>query len=94
MQGTSFFFKQKREGLEEDEVQPAEEEEEEGGRRRDPGRLQLSRGASLKPDESEGCSPVSGGRTIRLWYSWPSDDRSSPLPSPVDTGAGGRGGVR
>jgi hypothetical protein len=30
----------------------------------DPGRF--SQGASLKPDESEGCSPVSGGRTIRL----------------------------
>ena len=25
-----------------------------------------TQGASLKPDESEGCSPVSGGRTIRL----------------------------
>jgi hypothetical protein len=30
-------------------------------------------GASLKPDESEGCS-VSGGRTIRLCSSWPSHD--------------------
>jgi len=30
---------------------------------RDPGRLRLSQGASLKPDESECCSPVSGGRT-------------------------------
>ena len=25
-----------------------------------PGRLRLSQGASLKPDEGEGCSPVSG----------------------------------
>ena len=33
---------------------------------KDPGRLRLSQGASLKPDESEGCS-VSGGRTIRLY---------------------------
>jgi hypothetical protein len=39
-----------------------------------PGRLRLSQGASLKPDESEGCSPVSGGRTIRLCSCWPSDD--------------------
>ena len=37
----------------------------------DPGRLRLSHGASLKPDESEGCSPVSGGRTIRLCSFWP-----------------------
>ena len=34
----------------------------------------VSQGVSLKPDESEGCSPVSGGRTIRLCSSWPSDD--------------------
>ena len=34
----------------------------------------VSQGASLKPDESEGCSPVSGGRTIRLCSLWPSDD--------------------
>ena len=40
---------------------------------KDPGRLRLSQGASLKPDESEGCS-VSGGRTIRLCSSWPSHD--------------------
>jgi len=33
---------------------------------RDPGLLRLSQGASLKPDESECCSPVSCGRTIRL----------------------------
>jgi hypothetical protein len=33
--------------------------------KKDPGRLQLSQGASLKPDESEGCSPVSGGRSLR-----------------------------
>jgi hypothetical protein len=31
----------------------------------DAGRLRLSQGASLKPDQSEGCSPVFGGRTIR-----------------------------
>jgi len=29
------------------------------------GRLRLSQGASLKPDESEGCSPVSGDTTIQ-----------------------------
>ena len=28
------------------------------------GRLRLSQGASLKPDESEGCSPVSGERVM------------------------------
>ena len=28
--------------------------------------MRLSQGASLRPDESEGCSPVSGGSTIRL----------------------------
>jgi hypothetical protein len=28
-------------------------------------RLRLSQGESLKPDESEGCSPVSGGITIQ-----------------------------
>ncbi len=32
----------------------------------DPGRLRLSQGASLKPAESEGCSPVSGGRAIYM----------------------------
>jgi len=52
-----------------------------------------SQGASLKPDESEGCSPVSGGRTIRLRSSWPSDDAPTPLRSSVDTGAEDRGGV-
>ncbi len=31
-------------------------------------RLRLSQGASLKPDESEGCSPVSGDRIIRLKF--------------------------
>ena len=60
---------------------------------RDPGRLRLSQGASLKPDESEGCSPVSGGRTIRLCSFWPSDDGPTPLRSSVDTGAEDRGGV-
>ena len=60
---------------------------------RDPGRLRLSQGASLKPDESEGCSPVSGGRTIRLCSSWPSDDPHTALRSSVDTGAGDRGGA-
>jgi hypothetical protein len=30
--------------------------------------LRLSQGASLKPDESEGRSPVSGGGTIRLCF--------------------------
>jgi hypothetical protein len=38
------------------------------------GRLWLSQGASLKPDESEGCSPFSGGRTIQLCSSWLSSD--------------------
>jgi hypothetical protein len=61
--------------------------------KKDPGRLQLSQGASLKPDESEGCSPVSGGRTIRLCLSWPSDDPPTPLRSSLDTGAGDRGGA-
>jgi hypothetical protein len=55
--------------------------------------------SALNPDESEGCSPVvavvvqgcspvSGGRTIRLCSSWPSDDPPTPLRSSVDTGAG------
>ena len=57
-----------------------------------PGRLRLSQGASLKPDESEGCSPVSGGRTIRLCSLRPSDDFPTPLRPPVDNGAGDRGG--
>jgi len=52
-----------------------------------------TQGASLKPDESEGCSPVSGGRTIRLCSSWPYDDFPTPLRPPVDTGAGDRGGA-
>jgi len=60
---------------------------------RDPGRLRLSQGASLKPDESGGCSPVFGGRTIRLCSLWPSDDIPTPLRPPVDTGAGDRGGI-
>ena len=68
-----------------------EEEEEEG--LGEPGRLRLRQGASLKPDESEGCSPVSGGRTIRLCSSWPSDDPPTPLRSSVDIGAGDRGGA-
>ena len=65
---------------------------------RNPGRLRLSQGASLKPDESEGCSPVSGGRTIRLCSSWPSGDPPTTLPPTpfrpsVDTGAGDRSGA-
>ena len=40
----------------------------------EPNRLRLSQGASLKPDESGGCYPVSEGRTIRRCSSWPSDD--------------------
>ena len=60
---------------------------------RDPGRLLFSQGASLKPDESEGCSPVSGGRTILFGSYWPSDNRPTPLRSSVDTGAGDRGGA-
>ena len=64
---------------------------------KDPGRLRLSQGASLKPDESEGCSPVSGGRTIRLCSLWPSTIIAyrlpTPLRPPIDTGAGDRGGV-
>jgi hypothetical protein len=52
-----------------------------------------SQGASLQPDESEGCSPVSGGRIIRLCASWPSDDPPTPLRSSVDTGAEDRGGA-
>jgi hypothetical protein len=60
---------------------------------RDSGRLRLSQRASLKPDESEGCSPVSSGRTIRLRLSWPSDDPPTPLRSSVDTGTGDRGGA-
>jgi len=45
------------------------------------------------PDDSEGCSPVSGGRTIRPGSSWPSDDHPTPLRPSVDTGAGDRGGA-
>ncbi len=45
------------------------------------------------PDESEGCSPVSGGRTIRLCSLWQSDDLTTPLRPLVDTGAGDRGGA-
>ena len=55
--------------------------------------LRLSQGASLKPEESEGCSPVSDGRTIRLCSLWPSDDLPTPLRPLVDTGAGDRGGA-
>ena len=41
--------------------------------------LQLTQGvASLKPDESEGCSPVSGGKTIRLCSSWPASTQVLP----------------
>jgi hypothetical protein len=47
----------------------------------------------VKPDESEGCSPVSGGKTFRLCLSWPSDDPPTPLRSSVDTGTGDRGGA-
>ena len=70
---------------------------ERGGERRSccllgPGRLRLSQGASLKPDKSERCSPLSGG-TIQLCSSWPSDDPPTPLRSSVDTGAGDRGGA-
>ena len=43
--------------------------------------------------ESEGCSPVSGGRTIRLCSLRPPDDLPTPLRPPVDTGAGDRGGA-
>ena len=39
--------------------------------------------------QDEGCSPVSGGRTIRLCSFWPSDD-PIPLRPSVDTGAGDR----
>jgi hypothetical protein len=46
---------------------------------------------TFKPDESEGCSPVSGGRTIQLCSSWPSANPPSPLRPSVDTGAGDRG---
>jgi hypothetical protein len=52
-----------------------------GGRSRnaDVEHLQLSQGvASLKPDESEGCSSVSGGRTIRLCSSWPASTQVLP----------------
>jgi hypothetical protein len=42
---------------------------------------------------SEGCSPVSGGRTIRLRSSWPSDGSPTPLRSSVDSGAGDRSGA-
>ena len=59
--------------------------------------LRLSQGASLKPDESEGCSPVSCGRTIRLCSLRSSTIIVSRLPTPlrppVDTGAGDRGGA-
>ena len=58
---------------------------------RDPGCLRLSQGASLKTGESEVCSPVGGGRAIRLCSSWPSDDPPTPLRPEVDTGAGNRG---
>ena len=52
---------------------------------RDPGRLRLSQGVSLEPDESEGCSPVSGGRTIRLRSLWPSDDHRLQASYPTST---------
>jgi hypothetical protein len=44
-------------------------------------------------EEKEVCSPVSGGRTIRLCWSWPSNDPPTALRSSVDTGAGDRGGA-
>jgi hypothetical protein len=56
--------------------------------------MRLSQGASLRPDESEGCSPVSNGRTIRLCSSWPSNDPPTPLRPSVDTSVGDRGGAR
>ena len=48
---------------------------------------------ALKPDEIEGCSPVSGGGTFRLRSSWPYPP--TPLRPSVDTyaGAGDRGGA-
>ena len=54
---------------------------------RDSGCLPLTKGAS-KPDESEGCSPVSGGRIIRLCSSSPGDDPPTPLRSSVDRARG------
>jgi hypothetical protein len=66
--------------------------------KRDPGRLRLSEGASLKPDESEGRSPVSGGRTIRLCSSRLTTlllhlDPQETLVFLFITGAGDRGGA-
>ena len=52
-----------------------------------PGRITQAT-KSQRPDESEGCSPVSGGRTIQLCSLWPSDDLPTPLRPLVDTGAG------
>ena len=48
----------------------------------------------MRAAKVQSCSPVSGGRTIRLCSFWPSDaDLSTPLRPPVDTGAGDRGGA-
>ena len=53
-------------------------------------------GASLKPEESEGCSPVtgSGGKRIRFCSSWPSDHPPTSLRSSVDMPDGTVGPAR
>ncbi len=70
------------------------EEEERRRRRVKPGRITQAT-KSQRPDESEGCSPVSGGRTIRLCSLWLSDDlpQATPLRPPADTGAGDQVGA-
>jgi hypothetical protein len=45
---------------------------------REPGRLRSSKGASIRPHESAGCSPVSGGRTIDFARVGPSVPEVSP----------------
>jgi hypothetical protein len=46
---------------------------------REPGRLRSSKGASIRPHESAGCSPVSGGRTIDFARVGPSVPEVSPV---------------